>query len=609
MVDWSRHRSDTHAVAHKKERGGTAFPAMTHEAWESRVERESKAPVARLETKLEEGRVMRPLYSSADADALPGPRAYRATRSAQPEVWTRVSGPDLAEANRRLLIDLAGGAGGLILELEGPSALPVASSRDLERLLKDVQLDAIHLAFGPTPRARQLAEWLFECAQQRQGAAKGLQTHLGFDPVGISATFGGTREDLDALYDDAAQLANTPGAAVRTLGVGTVAYHEAGASADFELACLLGSLVATLRALEARGVSPEAAAKKLTLTLTADADFMLGLVKLRAARILAARVCEAAGVAAEYQSPPLLVVSSRRMLTRFEPFVNALRGTAASFAALVGGADFVEVAPYDERLSAHGSDAGRRLARNTTHVLLEEAQLARVQDAAAGAYFFEAQTRALAQSAWQSFRAMERDGGFIEALWKGQVALVASANGFEQSREITHRRRALTGITEFAEPSAPMNVTAPEAPPKHPPPALEPIRWAEPFERLRKAAEAHRAKTGALPEVQLLGLGELAEHSARSTWVTNLLAAGGIVVTSEARPVVVISGADERYEAEAAPLAQKLRVSGKIVHLSMAGKPKHETAYRLAGYDSFIYRGEDVVAFLAELHLALGVKS
>lgn len=598
-------------------RASEPFAPANSEGWAQRVEREAKVPPEKLNTRLEDGRVMRPLYTEAhapaslgDAGLPPFVRGRQAPGERQPQVWCRATGSDLGALNLALLEDLAGGASGLEIPSFGPGAPKLEAEADLERLLAGVRLDAITLAFEPSPSARSRADLLARWVRDPASA----QIHFGFDPLAAVASFGGPPEALASLHHDAAwalqELAPTFPRS-RVLTVSTVPYHEAGASPDFELACLLGSLVATLRALEARGVSPELAAQQLSLTLPLDADFLLGIVKLRAARAVVYRVLSAAGAPDALAAPPIHACSSRRMLTAFEPFTNTLRTGAAAFAALAGGADSVEVAPHDERSAptlATGREAARRLARNTAHVLLEEAHVARVEDPAGGAYFFEAETRALAESAWANFRAMESEGGFESLLYRGQVALVAEANFFEQERRLQLRERPLTGITEFAE----LGTAGPAAladTPTPPTPGLRRHHTALPFERLRAASESYRARTGHLPEVQRLTLGPRSEHDARSTWVTNLLAAGGLVAVSEARPVVVVCGADLRYETEAAPLAQSLKGSGRVQHLSLAGKPKHETALRLAGFDEFIFRGEDVVRFLAALQAALGVSS
>src|SRR6185369_12579466 len=112
--------------------------------------------------------------------------------------------------------------------------------------------------------------------------------------------------------------------------------------------------------------------------------------KFRALRKLWARVEEACGLA---PSPALVSAETAwRMMTQRDPWVNLLRTTVAAFAAGIGGADSIVVLPFTQTLGLPDRFA-RRLARNTQLILIEESNLAKVADPAAGAGSFEAITR------------------------------------------------------------------------------------------------------------------------------------------------------------------------------------------------------------------------
>ena len=81
------------------------------------------------------------------------------------------------------------------------------------------------------------------------------------------------------------------------------------------------------------------------------------------------------------------------MLSRYDPWVNLLRGTIACFAAGVGGADAITVEPYDLLVEPGTvSELGRRMARNTQIILIEESHLAKVIDPAGGSWYVESLT-------------------------------------------------------------------------------------------------------------------------------------------------------------------------------------------------------------------------
>ena len=197
-------------------------------------------------------------------------------------------------------------------------------------------------------------------------------------------------------------------------------YHEAGASEAQELAAMLATLVAYLRACEAAGLRPRAALGKIALGLAADADLFLTIAKLRAARRLAHRIAEACGAESAAGSLHLTVATSARMMARRDPWVNLLRTTTACAGAGFGGADAITVLPFTWALGKPDAFA-RRIARNTHLVLQEESAAGRVIDPAAGAWFIEKLSDELAGKAWALFQEIEAKGGMAAALESGFV--------------------------------------------------------------------------------------------------------------------------------------------------------------------------------------------
>src|SRR6202035_1506065 len=109
-----------------------------------------------------------------------------------------------------------------------------------------------------------------------------------------------------------------------------------------------------------------------------------------------------------------------RMLTQRDPYVNMLRATMASFAAGLAGADAITVLPHTLALGLPDAFA-RRVARNTQLVLLEESNLAKVSDPAAGSGGIESLTQALCETAWALFQEIENAGGGFPALEQGLI--------------------------------------------------------------------------------------------------------------------------------------------------------------------------------------------
>ena len=313
--------------------------------------------------------------------------------------------------------------------------------------------------------------------------------------------------------------------------------HNAGGSEAQELAFALGSAVTYLRALEAAGIALDAARRMIYFRLAADADQFLTIAKFRALRKLWARVEQACGLA----PVPAFVAAETawRMMTRRDPYVNILRSTVAVFAAGLGGADAITVLPFTAALGLPDRFA-RRVARNTQLILLEESNLAKVTDPAAGSGGIEDLTRQLCAAAWSLFQEIERAGGAAAALEQGLVQSKVAATRAERERNIARRRDPLTGTSEFPDihefdvhvldvAPRPLSAGGEKAATFA---ALPRIRLAEPFEQLRDASDRMRAATGTRPKVFLANLGKLSDFTARTLFAKNFFEAGGIEAVS-----------------------------------------------------------------------------
>jgi methylmalonyl-CoA mutase len=308
--------------------------------------------------------------------------------------------------------------------------------------------------------------------------------------------------------------------------------------------------------------------------------------------------------------------------------VNVLRTTMAAFAAGLGGADSVTVLPFTAALGLPDAFA-RRLARNTQLILLEEANLAKVADPAAGSGGLEALTQQLCAAAWSQFQEIEAAGGASSALQSGLIQRKVAATRAERERGLARGRDPLTGTSEFPDiHELPVTVleAAPTARPAAKPTSIEPlrsIRLAEPFEALRDASDRVRTATGARPKVFLANLGTPSDFTARTTFAKNFFEAGGIeAITNDGfasradlvaafkasgARLVCLCSSNEVYAKEAAPTAKELAKPG--THIYLAGRPGElEETLKTAGLQSFIYAGCDMLAALRAAHEFLGIQ-
>jgi len=612
----------------------TEFPPTGMAEWRKLVEAALKGASfdKRLVSQTYDGLRVEPLYPRAVGA---NPVAGRTPGTA----WTimaRVDHPDPAAANKQALQDLENGATGLAIVMAGSVSANGygldASPATIERVFKDVELDAgITIDFNLSPSTRAAVQHFAALVKSRNISPASVGLRASINPLGGFAATGASPRHWSELSRSFAGMVGEL-AAQGFRGPFAVAdgriIHNGGGSEAQELAFALASAVEYLRALESSGVALAEACGMIYFRLSADADEFLTLAKFRAIRKLWSRVEEACGVTPK----PAYVAAETawRMMTRRDPYVNMLRTTIAVAAAGLGGADSITVFPHTAALGLPDAFA-RRVARNTQLILLEESNLAKVSDPAAGSGAIEDLTAKLCAAAWTQFQEIESVGGAWAALERRVIQRHVAGVRAEHEKAIARRKDALTGTSEYPnlkEKSAAVLDVAPVAPPKEGAVSVttEPlprIRLAEPYEALRAASDRALAKSGARPKVFLATLGKLSDFTARAMFAMNFYEAGGIEAQSKdgfkdqaemvaafkksGAKLACLCSSDAVYAAEAVAAAKALVAAGATVHL--AGRPGElEPALTQAGVKTFIFMGSDVISTLQTAHDILGVK-
>ncbi len=327
-----------------------------------------------------------------------------------------------------------------------------------------------------------------------------------------------------------------------------------------------------LRLLTEAGLGLEQAMGLIEFRYAATDDQFLTIAKLRAARRLWHRVGQLSGAGQDAPGQRQHAVTSRPMMAKYDPWVNMLRTTVAAFAAGVGGADAVTVLPFDAALGLPDAFS-RRIARNTSSLLIAESHVAKVMDPAGGSYAVEKMTDDLARSGWGALDWIENEGGIETAIDSGWLAGTIGENRSARRGRVAGRRQPITGVSEFPNLAEVLPERAP-----YPEGAVQVARYGADFEALRDDPAAQ--------PVFLATMGTVAAHTARAGFATNLLAAGGITVAAagatadvddvlaaySGQAVVCLAGPDPAYADWGADLIAALRRAGAR-HVILAGRP------------------------------------
>jgi methylmalonyl-CoA mutase len=443
------------------------FPQATRGDWLALVEKTLEgAGVETLVSRGPDGLALQPLYEAVHRrhGFAPAPRGGERPW----DVRAMVRHPSPAAAHDALIEELAGGAASVIVALDDGHGDGVAidSAEAFAQLLDGVLIDVAPVALDAGFLGPVAADWLSAAAKGSPAAP--LAFHL--DPLSAFAANGGSpgpiESHLIASANLAARLTVIHPKASFHLASGIVV-HEAGGSPAQELAFNLAAALAYARSLTRAGLTMDAAFRLIVLGVAVDGDPLVSIAKLRAARMIWARLTVACG------APTQAVIearSSRRMLTRTEPWTNMVRLTAAGFAAAVGGADAIVLGAFTDALGLPTAFA-RRAARNTQLILMEEGHLGAVSDPVAGSGAFEALSRDLAKAAWAKFNAIEAAGGLVAALREGIVAAEVDTSLGELKAAVASGAMRIVGVTDFRAPEIRTAAVDPDPGITSPPPA------------------------------------------------------------------------------------------------------------------------------------------
>jgi methylmalonyl-CoA mutase len=228
-------------------------------------------------------------------------------------------------------------------------------------------------------------------------------------------------------------------------------YHmqEAGATADLELAYTLADGVEYVRAGLNAGLTIDQFAPRLSFFFAIGMNYFMEIAKLRAARMLWAKLMDPFGPA----DPRSLSLrthcqTSGWSLTAQDVFNNVVRTAIEAMAATQGHTQSLHTNAFDEAL-ALPTDFSARIARNTQLFLQHETGTTRIIDAWGGSFFVERLTAELARGAWRHIREVEELGGMAKAIEAGIPKLRIEEAATKTQARIDSGRQLVIGINRY----------------------------------------------------------------------------------------------------------------------------------------------------------------
>ena len=618
-------------MATDKERLLSEFPAISTQEWKDKIVTDLKG--ADFERKLvwrtNEGFNVNPFYRREDLEGLSTPKVmpaeYPYVRSTRMDnewlIRQDINVNDPKEANEKALDILNKGITSLGFKLRRDQV----NKETLAILLKGIMPEAIELNFSccisvAAQLAGELAAYLTEVGAD-VAQCKGS---INFDPFKKQLVKGISNPQWVTMC---AQLLDAvrPLPQYRVLTVNALNINNAGAYIYQELGYALSWGAELIDKLTEAGYSIEELTSRIKFVFGVGSNYFMELAKFRAARWLWAEIIGAYGD--QYKGDAAKIhmhaVTSTWNKTIYDAHVNLLRTQTEAMSATLGGVDSLTVQPFDVTYQ-ESDNFSERIARNQQLLLKEESHFDKVIDPAAGSYYIEHLTNALAEQAWKLFLAVEEEGGFAAAVEAGSVQKEVNASNAKRHAAVAARKEIFLGTNQFPNftETAAQKVAQVEAG-GHScgcgTPSIEALnfdRGASEFEALRLATE----RSGKEVKVFMLTIGNLAMRLARSQFSSNFFACAGYKVLDNlgfatvqegvdaglaaGASIIVLCSSDDEY-AEFAPEAYKY-LAGRAEFV-VAGAPACADDLKAVGIENFINVKSNVLETLRQFNQKLGI--
>ncbi|WP_462412135.1 methylmalonyl-CoA mutase family protein [Neobacillus sp. Marseille-QA0830] len=588
------------------------FPSPSLQEWEERAKASLKGkPLGVLMGTTYENIGLKPLYSPKDEQTVPQyPCGSDLRRGIHPlgyvthewKIAQRIKADTPNELKDKLNFAFE----------KGQTAISFEVTKDL---VENLGFSDFYPHFPFAVNTKWLhAEFLTHLINNQYNSSQ-VTGYIANDPVALSAVQG--RFDQNTFKDWLNDIvnANQYYPKLRTVLIDSSPFHNGGANSVQEIGIAAATGVFYLDQLTEAGMDVESALSKMVFQFSIGSQFFTELAKLRAARIVWGRIASLYGAEQQTQRMEIAAETSRFTLTVTDPHVNLLRTANETFAAVLGGVQYLHTAPYDE-ITGYTA-LSERIARNIQLILKEETQLKKIIDPAGGSWYIESLTNQLAEEAWAFFQQIDARGGILEVLksdWlQEQIETVFS----KRNHDVQFRKQSIIGTNAYAkvdeallEPAekdcavtwgdfgAASEIQITNIPQR---------RLSEPYEQLRNRAKQLEANTGAPVVAGMLCLGELKQHKPRLDFMKGFLAAGGIQ-TIESGPLFCLEeakrflneaqlkwaclcGTNEQYEQMGHELLLALKTEYPNLVFCLAGLPEKEKQehWRKEGINQFIH--------------------
>lgn len=634
---------DTKNSPNTKEKLFAEFPPVSTAEWESVIAEDLKGAdyAKKLIWKTDEGFTVKPYYREEDLASIsylktaPGQFPFVRGNQANGNQWfirqnIEVTHANVPQSNEKALDLLSKGINSLGFIFKENESF---TDEHLKVLLKNIPLATTETNFVAGHQAINLQTSLEHYLQQQGISHEVPKGSIGFAPLAhltLNGVFCDSCGDAGNAFDQAAELVKRcqkyPG--LTALSVDGLSLANAGATASQELAFALAQGVEYLHQLTDRGLTASEVALNIKFEMAAGVNYFIEIAKIRAARMLWAKIVKSFGVENDQQCITNIHTTTLSWnFTLYDPHVNLLRTTTESMSAILAGTNSHTVLPYDAAFGAT-TDFSERIARNQQLLLKEESNFDKLVDPSAGSYYIESLTEAVASETWKLFCKTEEEGGYYSAFASGFIQQQIEATARKLDAALASRRVTLLGTNQYPNFNEKMNrqlsdeILNPKTigvKPNQVGNPIIPYRGAMAFEALRYRTDRY-SETNHRPKAFMLPIGNFAMRKARAQFACNFLACAGFEVVdnngfktttegveaalSANADFTVICSSDEEYATLAPEIFEKIAGRSIVV---IAGNPPSIEELKAIGLKHFIHVKSNILETLKTLQDELDI--
>jgi methylmalonyl-CoA mutase len=458
-------------------------PPFSLDGWKAEAEKQLKGkPLESLNRNTPEGIELKPLYTAEDLEGLeytnsmpglePFIRGPQATMYAgRPWTIRQYAGFSTAEESnvfyRKLLAE--GGQGiSVAFDLAthrgydsdhervthdvGKAGVAIDSVEDMKILFDGIPLDKISVSMTMNGAVLPILAGYIVAAEEQgveQAQMAGTIQNDILKEFLVRNTYIYPPEPSLRIIGDIISHCTEHMPRFNTISISGYHMQEAGADSALEMAYTLADGKEYIRTALKAGLKVDDFAPRLSFFWCIGMNFYMEIAKLRAARMLWARIVEE--FEPQNQRSKMLRTHSQTSgwsLTEQDPYNNVVRTTIEAMAAVFGGTQSLHTNALDEAI-ALPSEFAARIARNTQLVIQEETGITDVIDPWGGSYMMESLTKAIADKAWVLIEEIEDRGGMAKAIESGLPKLRIEEAAARKQAMIDRGENVIVGVNKY----------------------------------------------------------------------------------------------------------------------------------------------------------------